>query len=408
MTRKHPQASQGRSKGRDAIQPKGAAARKAVRAGEASGWLGRLWQSHWWLVLLVLIAGLSFAIRCLHLFYPGHYYMISADSYLFHWMADRIMQGQSIPTDVQASGLAYPMAYLATAISFVFRVSDESALTFVSKFLPPFLSVITVVVLYLAASKIWNRAMGLCSALCWAVLPHAYFIQGAGYTDRDGLNVLLILVGVLVFFLSRRWHVRIRGRDLGWVLAAVMVVGIEAIIFIEWSWLGAALLLAVITAYSVCDLVVKLLGGGTEARAGAKYDPASQRFWGRVRGALRESTWQPLAIILGLTLLAALADWSTTSHTISFIRTLISIGSSQISEMQGMGLSDLLMFQFFLLLIPIGFFLALVRHKEGDILCVSWFLVLLLASLFGCADDCGSGHGSHHDRALESGILRRG
>ena len=173
---------------------------------------------------LLSIAALAFFIRCLHLFDPGHYYIISADSYLFHWMADRVMDGQSIPTNIQPSGLAYPLAYIATTIGHVFSMSDQDALTFVSKYLPPFIGVLTAVLIYLGLSRMYDRRTGLCCAVAWAVLPHAYFIQAAGYLDRDGINVSLILIGALAFFFSRRWRLNIKGWDLGWVFGVVVVL----------------------------------------------------------------------------------------------------------------------------------------------------------------------------------------
>ncbi len=42
---------------------------------------------HW--VVLAIICGLGFTYRCLHLLRPDHYYIISADSYFFHFMADQ-------------------------------------------------------------------------------------------------------------------------------------------------------------------------------------------------------------------------------------------------------------------------------------------------------------------------------
>lgn len=351
----------------------------------ASGRRGRwAWVSltNKWFVLLsiVLIAAFAFLIRSLHLFDSGHYYIISADSHVFHWMADNIMDGQPIPDKIP-SGLAYPLAYIANAIGFVFNLSDESALTFVSKYLPPFLGVLTAIILYLVISRIYDRRLGLMSALAWAVLPHAYFIQGAGYLDRDAISVPLVMIGAFVFLLCKRWHVKLRGRDVGWILGAFLVLIIELLIFLEWSWVGPGLLITIITAYFAAELVVKFLEYEHPSQA-AKYQTTWQRLRARAKGALRESKWQPFVLIVGLNFLAAIINMGATSRTFDFIHILLSPGGGNIAELGGFGLTDLALFQFFIILIPIGIFLAVMRRRELDILCLSWFLVLFILSLF--------------------------
>jgi asparagine N-glycosylation enzyme membrane subunit Stt3 len=332
------------------------------------------------ILCLLLISGFAFLVRCLHLFDSGHFYIISADSHVFHWMADEIMDNQPIP-DRFPSGLAYPLAYLAAAVGFVFRMSDGDALSFVSRYLPPFLGVITALVIYMAVSRLCDRRVGLMSAFAWALLPHAYFIQGAGYLDRDGLNVLLIAIGAFAFVMSRRWHLRVRGRDVGWVLGALVVLAMELILYLEWSWVGPALLLAITIAYFAADLLVKSLEYDAYSPA-ARYQMASQRLSTRIKSALRESSWRPFALVISLNFLVALINLGRTSSTISFIRGVFAAGSGEIAELQGLTLGDMLLFQFFLLLIPIGMFLALMRRREGDILCLSWFVAFFILAFF--------------------------
>jgi len=332
------------------------------------------------LLALLLIGGWAFLVRCLHLFEPGHDYIVSADSYLFHWMADRVMDGQSIPTDVQPSGLAYPLAYGANAVGWVFGMSDQDALTFVCKYLPPLIAVLTAVLIYFALSRMYDRRMGLCCALAWAVLPHAYFIQAAGYLDRDAINVPLILLGVLAFFFSKRWHLGIKERDVGWVVGALIVLAVELILFIEWSWVGPGLLLTIIVAYFLVDLAVKALSYAGEAYS------IEQSFlgsvWLRLREAVKETAWKPFLVILGLNIVVALVNWDTAATTLREIGDLLRPGGGQIAELQGLTLADFKLFEFFILLVPIGFFLAVVRHREGDLLFLTWFGVLLVLSFF--------------------------
>ena len=330
---------------------------------------------------LLFIAAVTFFVRCLHLFDSGHYYIISADSHLFHWMADRVMEGQAIPTHVQPSGLAYPLAYVATAVGYVFKMSDQESLTFVCKYLPPFIGVLTAFVIYLGLSRMYDRRMGLCCALAWAVLPHAYFIQAAGYLDRDAINVPLILIGALAFFFSKRWHLKIRGRDLGWVLGAILVLGIELILFLEWSWVGPGLLLTIITAYFVVDLAVKSLFR-EEDSPWVGEQTIRQRISVRIKGAIRETGWKTFVLIVSLNILVALASWGTAAETLRQIGDLLSPGGGLIAELQGLTWWDLRLYEFFLLLIPIGLFLTVMRHREADLLFLSWFVVLFILSFF--------------------------
>jgi hypothetical protein len=52
-----------------------------------------------WVVLLsvVLLAAITFLMRWLHLFDTNNYYIVSPDSYFFHWLSNRIMAGQGPP-----------------------------------------------------------------------------------------------------------------------------------------------------------------------------------------------------------------------------------------------------------------------------------------------------------------------
>ena len=85
-----------------------------------------------WLVLLSVGGGAyAFSLRCLHLINPHNYYMLSPDSFFFHWLAGRVMAGEGPPPDAPSgaiytlhSGLAYPLAYIAKAISSIFNLTS--------------------------------------------------------------------------------------------------------------------------------------------------------------------------------------------------------------------------------------------------------------------------------------------
>ena len=175
---------------------------------------------------LGVLAIYAFLLRCLHLLDRDYYYMVSPDSYFFHWVARGVMAGEppSYPpgaenTYILHSGLAYPMAYIAKAISYVFNLSSVDSLDLVCKLLPPLLAVISMLVIFLAASKIWGRRVGLLSAFAWAAMSNVVFLGLAGNVDRDGLSILLLMSGAFLFYFSRGWHFYIGHRDVWWIAA---------------------------------------------------------------------------------------------------------------------------------------------------------------------------------------------
>ena len=94
-----------------------------------------------WLLLLSLgvLAIYAFLLRCFHLLNSDHYYMISPDSYFFHWLSGKVMAGEELPagalpgaiTGILHSGLTYPLVYIAKATSYVFGLSSIDALDLV-------------------------------------------------------------------------------------------------------------------------------------------------------------------------------------------------------------------------------------------------------------------------------------
>jgi len=356
--------------------------KRALTKGAAPTRFPRLSEKQFTLLFLSLIAIYAFLVRSLHLLKTDHYYMVSADSYIFHWGAQQILDGQPIPPEMPPSGLAYPLAYLAKAISFISPLSPSDALTFTCKFLPPTLGVISVIVIYLAVSKIYNSRVALFSALSWALLPPAYFMQAAGYVDRDGLSVLLIMIGAFAFYLSREWHLKIGRLDLGWGLAALVVIGIELILYLEWSWVGVGLLLIIVITYFVVELLAKFLRY-EEPSLAIKYQPTSKQLSVRAMATIKESNWQPLALIVFLNLLVAVVNLRLTSSVLGIIKGLLFPGGGGfIAEMQGLALADVFLYQFFIFLILLGLYVALKFHRPADIFCLSWLVALFVLSLF--------------------------
>ena len=344
-------------------------------------WLGKA--ARWWGLLAVGgLAACTFAFRCLHLLSHDHYYIVSPDSHFFHWVAKGVMAGEPPPTDPFAlntytlhSGLAYPLAYLAKAAGYVFGLSNTDALNLVAKFLPPLLAVIGMVVIYLAVVRICDRRVALFSALSWALMLHALFFGAAGYLDRDGLSMLLIMTGAFLFYLSRGWQFRIGGRDVGWLLAGLGVLVLEGILYLEWTFAGPMLLLAVILVYFVVKFLVEYFDR-------METEPSTVR---RISGAISEVNWQVLAvIILGNIAVAGLYP----HQAASWLNFAIGLGQGKqsagvnVTEMAGLGPADLLAYTFFLIPIVLGIYLAWKKRAEGSIFFFSWFLSMLVLSLF--------------------------
>lgn len=328
---------------------------------------------------LAVISALAFLIRSLHLFAGEHHYIVSVDSHVFHWMARLIMEGEPLPAGLP-TGLSYPMAYIAKTLSFVLPLSDAQALAFTAKFLPPFLAVVFIVVLYAGVSKMYDRRTGLGASFAWAVLPHAYFIQAAGYLDRDPLNVILMVGGILAYYVSKDWKVQIKGREVGWILGPAVFVMAELFLYLEWSWMGPALMLAILACYYVVEVVARYWEGANVPKS--QYAAAPFSFRTRMKAALRASRWKQVLLILGISILAFLINFGATGDILRVLRAVFAPGGGFIAELGGLTAGDLLLFQFFLLLIPIGIFLALIRHHDADLLVVTWFIVLFGLSFY--------------------------
>ena len=132
--------------------------------------LGKM--KNWWGILAVCgLAAFAVLLRCVRLFDSSTNYIYNPDSYYFHWVAQRVMSGEGPPLGTSGvnyalhSGFAYPAAYIAKALAFVFHLSASDSLEMVFKFLPAVIGVISMVVLYLALGRVFNRKIAFFSAL---------------------------------------------------------------------------------------------------------------------------------------------------------------------------------------------------------------------------------------------------
>jgi asparagine N-glycosylation enzyme membrane subunit Stt3 len=281
------------------------------------------------------------------------------------------MAGEALPPDappgslyILHTGLTYPLVYIAKAIG---------SLDFVGRFLPPLLGVISLVVIYLVATRIYNRRVGLLSSLAWALILNAVLIGAAGFLDRDGLSLLLIMTGAFLFYLSRGWQLRVGGRDIGWLVAGLAVIGIEGIIYAEWMTIGVLILVAILIAYVLGRFMM-------EYSSLLKTEPSMIR---RLTAATRAVNWRTFLLVIGFNIVIAAVRHSEVAYWWNVWSGIVrGTYPFAAAEMQALGLLDLLNYHFFLIPIVIGVYLAFRRRDEGGFFFSCWFLMILFASLF--------------------------
>jgi asparagine N-glycosylation enzyme membrane subunit Stt3 len=241
------------------------------------------------------------------------------------------------------------------------------------KLVPPVLGIVTMAIIYLAASRIFNRRVGLFSAFAWSAMLIPVFMGAAGYVDRDGLSILLVTIGALLFYLSNQWNFHIRNRNIGWLLAGLGVLAVEALLYIEWSFVGPVLLLAIILLY----FIVRVLIGYSDR---LQTETSLMR---RIVSALTESNWRTFTVIVAGNALAALIYIDSTSFIFSFGKTAVQLGGeSGVAEMQGISWANIIGYGFFLIPLAISLYISWRNRIEGGIFFSCWFLGLLFLSLF--------------------------
>jgi len=364
------------------MQPKGDEARLQAWL-QVETWVGKVTRLP---VLLGLAATavLTAGLRFLRLADPNYYYLFSPDSYFFHWLGQRVMAGLGPPAGAPDanytlhSGLAYPLAYIAKAVAYVFNLSPDQSLTLVAKFLPLALAVVTLIVLYFAASRIWGRRVAILTSIAWTFLFYAAFIGAGGYIDRDGLSVLLLLIGVLIFYFFKGYRARIGKIDVGWLLAGFGVLGVEGLLYVEWGLTGSMLLIGIFMVYVVVKTLVRYV------RLLQSPDTTAD-LW----NAVKQLEWRPLALIAAFNLVVLglyyhnVVWWFPWMWHAFSARLSGGIEPGQAGEVTGLTPWDLVFgFQVFLVLIIAGLYNAWKRKDDASILFLGWFVSFFLLSLF--------------------------
>jgi asparagine N-glycosylation enzyme membrane subunit Stt3 len=357
------------------------------------------WRSRRWFpwFLLAIVCGVAFTFRCLHLLRTDHYYILSADSYYFHRMADLVAsgdryyyptQGVVLPYWLQ-SGLVYPVGLLAKVIVFISGAAPHDAVTFVAKFLPPTIAVITIVCLWLVVSRMCGRAVALLSSLAWAVAIVPVFFGAAGYLDRDGISLLLVTAGVSVFYLMRDLHLKKYGLDLGWVIRGASVVGFEVLLYIEWTFLGGFILLTILAAYVIGEVLANMWPRLVSSFYAEK-DPLSLPMTLAREGAIgvvpaiRESSCKAVMLALAVSTVAGFfrPGFAAIYNAALPVFHRASAGSQSVGELQGIGPVDILSMQFLIVPLLVGMYITITKRRTSDVLWLSWFVVLFASGLF--------------------------
>jgi len=269
------------------------------------------------------------------------------------------------------SGLAYPAVYMAKVIGFVFHLSSADSLAWVFKFLPVTVGVISIVVLYIFLARILNNRVAFFAALTWALLSTGVFLGTAGNLDRDGLSVLLLMVGAILFYLSGSWKFNIGKRNVGWLISGFSVLLIQVLLYLEWGFQGPAVMFAIILVYSVLKPLL-------EYSSLLEKEPNVMR---RIVMVSRRSDLWAFLLVAAFNMVAVGFYYRQHAELFAIVALLLQ-GHAGAAEEQGLSFRNLLGFQFFLVPIGLGVYLAWKRRNDAMVLFAGWFVSFFIMSLF--------------------------
>ncbi len=331
---------------------------------------------------LIALAAYAFLLRSLRL-NADYYYLCSPDSYFFNWVAQRVMAGQGPPPGSPGSnytihsGLAYPLAYIAKGVSYVFGTTPSQALEVASILLPLIIAVVTMILIYLGAKRLFNSRVALFSAITWAAMFWAVFFGAAGYTDRDGLSVLLLTIGALIFCFSRGQRFTLGGREVGWLLSGLGILVIEVLLYLEWVLIGPVLLLTILILYLMGKLLLEYVNTVNK-------EPNLSR---RMTTVLRKVDWRGFVPIVALNAVIGglyyhhIGTWFSLAWGTLSARLNSEQGPITASEMQGLSFVDLIGYQLFLITAVIGVYQAWKKRSDAGIFFACWFVGFAALSL---------------------------
>jgi hypothetical protein len=202
---------------------------------------------------------------------------------------------------------------------------------------------------------------------------YALLVGAAGYLDRDGLSLLLLMIGAFVFYLSSNWHLHIGKSDIGWAAAGLVVLGLEWLLYVEWTFIGPVELLMVLLVY----FLVKLLLGYAD-RVQTERSPLR-----RLTAAVGEVNWRSFALIIGVNMVAiAVLHRNAAGWFRAIIELFHASRASGVIEMSGMNIWNLFDYQLLLIPMILGIYIAWKKRSNGTIFVFCWFFSILVLGLF--------------------------
>ncbi len=349
------------------------------------------------IVLVAALLGIiiyAIILRTGHLLDGNYYYIISPDSYLFNRMAEIIISGSTaFPAPTLGTGLAYPLAYTSIVFVSIFHISTSSALVLAGEVLPLVLAVATILLMFAMATKTHNWIIGVFAAFSMAIIPSDYLIQASGYLTRDALSMLLIMLGVFVYYLQRNWHFNIGKWNLSWLIAGIAFLGIEGVLFWEWN-AGPPLMFAIIFGCLIFEFISYFSQGAfkgyhpteiSHLRINSKFVVGGLKtIPKRFIKATKQTHWKLFLFVTLVNVLILISLPNMLSLLVGMTEFAVG-GTSTAAEAQGLVQSQGgNLWSYALLLIPLfsGFVVALKRRSEGDLFWLGWFLTTFILAFF--------------------------
>jgi len=278
--------------------------------------------------VLLSILLLGIVIRLAHTL-TDHYLVIGGDSYYFLHLAESIQENTD-PLFSIKPGISPLVGYLAKLTGL-----DVAVII-----VPLTLYIITALILYFGIRRIYGPFSALGTVFVFSMIPHSYWITGAGHLDRDGLCVMLItILGVgLLTVPGKKWVAGIIGS---------VVLSFSLL----WSWVGViisfliiAIILTLKTVNNWSGFVIHLL------------------YWTACFGIL-----MLIYPVSGL--------WDIAAHN----RYEIPVG-----EAHGLTFIDACLFWHPVLWFAIacGLWVLFKRRNRADIIFITWLLIFLIPSFW--------------------------
>lgn len=183
---------------------------------------------HFQTIFAIIVFGLALRIS----FMIGHDHMIGADSYWFHWLSKQSIEGESV--DWAHSGLAFPLVQL----------SKIMPLTAAEWILPLLIYVISSLLVYYLARRMFGQTVAIWSLFSWTILRQGVYFSMPTCIDRDALSGLLVLIGVTLCYDGLRRLDQNKSSLWKYASLGIILAILGQVLFLEWVYAGRWLLIA--------------------------------------------------------------------------------------------------------------------------------------------------------------------